>query len=181
MRPVERLVGIGVDRDLGRLARPHLGQLGFLEIGGDIDLGQRHQRQQLRPGLDVLPDPAGAVAGDAGDRRADHRVVEIVLGQPQGGARLLQPRLFLVALRPQHGELVSARRQRGALLRQRRRRLAGVGLGRLEALPAGEIARDQRDIALVVELGAGLIGLGRVRPPPSPARSSPAAGRCRLS
>ena len=141
----QRPVGIGVDRDLGRLARPHPGQLRLLEIGRDIDMRQRHQRQQLRPGLDVLPGPAGAVAGDAGDRRPDHRVVEVVLGQLQAGAGLLPLGLLPRRAAPAARRAGSARAASAAraLRDARPPALRVLGLGRLEALPAGEIARDQ--------------------------------------
>ena len=76
---LQRLIRIGVDRDLGKLSRPHSRQLRLLEIRRDVDVRQWHQRQQLGPGLDVLADLAGAIAGHSRNRRADHRIVEIVL------------------------------------------------------------------------------------------------------
>ena len=55
--------------ELDRLAVAHMGELGLLEIGDDIDLIQRHHRHQLRAGLHVLADPQRPRADGAFDRR----------------------------------------------------------------------------------------------------------------
>ncbi len=138
-----------------------MGQLGLFEVGGHVNVRQRHQRQQLRPRLDVLPDLAGPIAGDSGEGGADHRVVEVVAGQRQGGASLLSLGLFLIAHRSQHVELVPRGSQRRAFLRQCRGGLAVVGLGRLQALPTGEIGGRQLCIALQIALRARQVGLRR--------------------
>ncbi len=145
------------------MPRPHAGQLGLLEICGDINPRQWHQRQELRPGLDILPELAGPVAGDTGDRRADHGVVEIVPGQLQDGARLQQLCFLFALLRFEDGELVLLGSERGARLAERGVRLARIRFGRFIFLAAGVIACHQRGIALVVELGAIEIRLGRAQ------------------
>src|SRR5258707_1293548 len=82
--------------------RPPSCELCFLEIRGDVDVRQWHQRQKLGSGLDVLADLPGAVAGHSRYRRADHRMIEVVLGEPQIGPGLLEPCFLLALLRLLH-------------------------------------------------------------------------------
>jgi hypothetical protein len=95
---VHRSAGEGVDIDRDRLARPHIGQLGLLVIRGDINGLQRHDRHQLRAGLDILADPQGAHADRAVDRGRDRRIAEVELG-------LMLYRLLLGERRVGLGEL----------------------------------------------------------------------------
>ncbi len=105
-----------------------------------------------------LPRP---IADDASDRRANDRVVEIDMGQPQTGAGLLPFCFFFVALRAQHAQRAQRGGDRRALLRQRRRRFLVVRLSRLKSLAAGIIACRQLFVALVIALGAGFFGFRR--------------------
>ena len=66
--PFKLDAGEAVDLDLDRLAGAHVGELGLLEVGDDVDRVQRHHRHQLGPGLHVLADPQRACADRAVDR-----------------------------------------------------------------------------------------------------------------
>ena len=63
--PCTVVIGEGIDLDLDRLARPHVGELCLLVVGHDVDGVQRHDRHQLRPRLDILADPQRARADGA--------------------------------------------------------------------------------------------------------------------
>ena len=71
----------------GRMRR----SCGLLEVGDDVELvGQRRDGDQLLAGRDVLAEFGGAIAGDAVERRADHGVGHIVLGQLDRGGGILR-------------------------------------------------------------------------------------------
>ncbi len=72
--------GEHVDVDLDRLAGLHVGELRLLEVRDDIGRVDRHDRHQLRAGLDILADAQRAVADHAVDRRGDRRIGEVELG-----------------------------------------------------------------------------------------------------
>ena len=75
-------------------------------------------------------------------------------------AGLRQPRFFLRLLRPQHRELVALGGQGRAGLVERGLRLAGIRIGALEALPAGEVARGESGVSALVEAGPFEIDIG---------------------
>ena len=81
--------------DVDRLARPHVGKLGLLVVGDDVDRAQRHDRHQLRAGLDVLPDPQRPRADRAILGRDDRRVAEVESRLLLDRACMLQRRLGL--------------------------------------------------------------------------------------
>ena len=49
-------IGVGIDLDRRFLARPHMGELGLLEIGLHPNVVGRHEREQRRRGVDVIAD-----------------------------------------------------------------------------------------------------------------------------
>jgi hypothetical protein len=55
-RPMKGRAAEGIDIDGHGLADAHAGGLGFLEIGGHVQFVERHQGQQPRTRLDVVPD-----------------------------------------------------------------------------------------------------------------------------
>ena len=61
----------GIDADFGLLARMHIGQLGFLEIGFDIGAVGRNKRHQALAGLHELAGFHRAIGDDAVEGRAD--------------------------------------------------------------------------------------------------------------
>ena len=69
----------GVDLHADVLARLQVGQLGFLEVGGQPDV-LLHDGGQLLARLDALAHLDGALADAAGDRRDDAVVAELLLG-----------------------------------------------------------------------------------------------------
>ena len=75
------------------LAGLHLGQLGFLEVGGHPDFAQRNDGHQVLPGADVLSDLHGALADDSVDRSDDGGVAEIELRLVECGFGALRLRL----------------------------------------------------------------------------------------
>ena len=81
--PCTIVTGEGVDLDLHRLARPHVGELCLLVVRHDVDRVQRHDRHQLRAGLHVLADAQRPGADRAVLGCDDRRIAEV------------QPRLLL--------------------------------------------------------------------------------------
>src|SRR5579885_422282 len=80
---------VGIDRDPGALAGPHVAHLGLLKESGRPDVVQTDDRQQRLAGLDVLPDFGASLVGDSVDRRDHRRVLKIQ-------TRLLDSRLGLL-------------------------------------------------------------------------------------
>ena len=71
------LASIGIDLNGDALARLHVAQLGFLEVGGNPDVIEIDHFHQFLPRNDVLPDLDRAVADDPVHRSDHFRVVEI--------------------------------------------------------------------------------------------------------
>src|ERR1043166_7185283 len=71
------LLAVQVGTHFHLLADAHLVELAFLEVGGDVRLRRRHNREQRRAGLYLLPDLHRATRPHAVDRRADHRAFQI--------------------------------------------------------------------------------------------------------
>ena len=86
------------NRDL--LARPQPRELGFLEVGVDVDRVERHQARQPLAGLHVVAGLHRAVADHAVDRRADVGERQIALGLGERGLEFVErtDRFLLLAL-----------------------------------------------------------------------------------
>ena len=77
-RALESLAGIGVHREARLLAGPHMGEVGFLEIGFHPHIAVAHQREQGRGGIDVVAHLDLVHLGDdAVHRRMHHGVGQI--------------------------------------------------------------------------------------------------------
>jgi hypothetical protein len=81
-----------------------MGQLRFLEIGHDIDLGQRHQRHQARARRHELALHHGLVPNAAVDGGADRGGVQIDIGGVKLGLAALSLRGGLSGLRLDAGD-----------------------------------------------------------------------------
>ena len=138
-------VAVGVDGDGGALAGAHVPQLRLLEVRGDPDVVDLHDREQRLAALDHLAGVDPLFRDDAAHRRLHRRVLEVELGLGEGGAHLLRPRLGRRGARLGRGDL---RRPGLRRLHLRPRRLlaglrlrqlalrdadAGFGLGHLRA------------------------------------------------
>ena len=156
-------VGKGVDSHAGRLADADVGHLRFLEVRKRPDVRQRKDGDHLRADIDELAEAHLPLAHEAIGGRQNSRIAQIVRGERDLrlrcvdlGAKLLllnvdrrQRRLLLVELR-----FVQAP------LRDRFRRV-GVGLFD-QLLRAGDSGLVQVALALILELIAQHVGLGRV-------------------
>ena len=91
--------GIGIDPDLDGLALAHVGELAFLEIPGDPDLGS-HQREDLLAGGQIIADLDIALGDPAILRRLDRRPRQVEVGLIQPRLRLLDLALGLKSERP---------------------------------------------------------------------------------
>src|ERR1700722_14438436 len=87
---------ISVDADRRRLARPDIGQLGFLGTRLDPQFRAGDEAERLLRGLEIGADLNGVDIGDdAVERRAHDRVVEIALRIVDAGFRLQIERIGL--------------------------------------------------------------------------------------
>ena len=148
------MIGEGIDRQFDRLAAPHSGKLGFLEVGDDIDVRQRHHGKHRRARLDILPQLDALVADHAIHRRADDGVPQIVMGEIAVGDGLTKLRLRFLPGCLEHAKLVALRRLAGHGLVDRCFRLAQVGFRRVVALLADIVAGDQAFDPVVILPGA---------------------------
>jgi len=81
--------GIHVERNPDPLTAADVAQLGLLVVGDQIDIMDRHDRQQAGAGLDILPDADRPVADRTGDRGVERRVRQAQSGLFEPGlARL---------------------------------------------------------------------------------------------
>src|ERR1700682_1130671 len=85
------LAGKGVDGNSHALPWVHMGELSFLEIGGDPYIVQGHNRQQRLPGLHVHAN-FHIFVHDAAHRRSNRAVLQIQFGLREGGAFFLDCR-----------------------------------------------------------------------------------------
>src|SRR5262245_4121290 len=108
---VDHLLAVAAGGDLDPLADAHLVELACLEVGGDVHLGHRHDREQRRAGLHLLADLDRALGDHAGERRADHRALEIDLRLVAPGARERSLRVGGGEARLGGGECVAGARQ----------------------------------------------------------------------
>ena len=86
---------IGVERDVGRLAGPQMGQLGFLEVRLDPGIAGLDEAEQWRAGGDELADLERRGLGDDAVGRRPHR-----------GLRQIVGRLVARRLRGKHGRVL---------------------------------------------------------------------------
>jgi hypothetical protein len=149
---VHRSAGEGVDIDRDRLARPHIGQLGLLVIRGDINGLQRHDRHQLRAGLDILADPQGAPADRAVDRGRDRRIAEVELGLMLYRLLLGERRVGLGELRLEDADLLLGSPDPRRVVLQRGLFFANVGGCLLRVLHCAPAVPGQLGVALVILL-----------------------------
>ena len=110
---MEGAVAVGIDRNLHRLPLVHPGQLGFLEIGDDIDAIDRNHAHCLLSGLHILAKLHALVADDAIDRRAQHGVFQADAGGGQFGLHLFDLDVGLTAFRRQQVKAAFLCGQRG--------------------------------------------------------------------
>jgi hypothetical protein len=155
-----------VDFDLHRLAAAHVGELGFLVVGHDIDRVERHHRHQGRAGLDVLADPQRPRANRAGDRCDDGRVGQVELCLVLDRPAMVALRLSLDAFGRQYVDLALGDQQPGPTTLQLRRLFAQRRVGLLGALDGAIAGLQQIAVAGVVglgererDLGGGDVGL----------------------
>ena len=79
-----------VDSDRDRLPGPQAGDLGLLEVGGDVNLVERNEARQPLAGLHIVAGLHGAIADHAVDRRADDGERQIALGLGQRRLELVE-------------------------------------------------------------------------------------------
>ena len=159
--PLQRHTRKTVNRDVDRLAAPHVGELGLLEVGDHIDRVQWHHRHELGAGLHELPDPEGARTDGTVDRSGDDRVGEVELGLLDLGAGAVELGIGLVALGGQHRDLLARGDQRGFIAREVGLLLAQRRIGDLEALQRSETGLCKllvADIVLPGQLHRGIRG-----------------------
>ena len=159
------LAGKTVHRDIDRLPRRHVLQLGFLVIGDHIGLCHRHHRQQRQTRHHILLAADLALAHYAVERRADRCVIQGILGQGQVGLGLAHPglgfgdpRLRLLAARLQHLALGLLPGHLGTGFGHRCQCLGPPGAGGFQALAGGDLLIHQ--IAVALEVQARTMGLG---------------------
>ena len=147
-------MAIGVDRDLHRLAGTDALELGFLVIGVDEDVVERHHIGEPLPGLDEIAGIDEAVGEGAVDRRAHRGEVEVALRLGELGLQFRKLRAGLGLLRLRHLDIV-ARGVVGRLRRfHRRDALVAAGFGNFEGGARGKSLGAQRLLAIEVETGA---------------------------
>src|SRR6266851_3598302 len=99
-----------VDGHLDRLPRLHPRQLGLLVVGHHIDVGQRHDVDEVAPDIDVVAGLHLALANHTVERRRDFGVTEPEAGGGQRGLGTLQIRFALLLGSREHLDLVALRR-----------------------------------------------------------------------
>ena len=118
---MEVAIGIGVDRDRRRLARPHVVELGLLEIRGHPDV-VRHEHGERGPRRHIFADRGGEIDDAAGLVGDDRRIGKVQLRLVALGLGLLDVGLRARALRLERLHLA---------LRQLERRLRVLDRGLL--------------------------------------------------
>ncbi len=159
----EREIGKGVNSDASRLADPDVGHLGFLVVRSHPDVGQRDDGDHLRADIDELAEPHLPLTHQTIRRGEDSRVAQVVRGERNLRLRGLD-------LRPDLLFLNIDCRQRGLLLIELgvvqpplRDGSFRVGVSLFDQLlRAGDSGPQQVVLALVLELVAQHVGLGRV-------------------
>ena len=74
------MAAVHVDLAAHALADSQLGELGFLEVGVDPDLGERADGHQVLPGLDVVAGVDVAAGDHAVDLGDDVAIAQVQLG-----------------------------------------------------------------------------------------------------
>ena len=120
-------MAIGVDRDVHGLAGTDALELGFLVVGVDEDVVERHHIGEPLPGLDEIAGIDEAVGEGAVDRRAHRGEGKVALRLGKLGLQFRELRAGLGLLRLRHLDIVA----RGIVSRLRRfdRRDALVAAG----------------------------------------------------
>ena len=90
--PAPERLGEGVDVEPGEAAGRDAGQAGLFEVGGDVEQFRVVQAQEGDARRGEVAEAAIPPDHDAGDRGADLRVGQVVLGRFQGPAGLLDGR-----------------------------------------------------------------------------------------
>ena len=134
------------------MARPHIGQLGLLVIRHDIDRLQRHDRHQLRAGLDVFPDPQRPHADGAVHWRYDRCVAEVELGLMLHRLLLSERRVGLGELRLKDADLLLGSPDTRSVVLQRGLLFTNVGGRLLRVLHGAPAVLGQLGVALVILL-----------------------------
>ena len=147
---MHHLTGEGVDLDVHRLTRPHVGKLRLLVVRHHVHRAQRHDRHQLRAGLDILSDTKRPGADHAVLRRHDGRVAEVQARLLLDRTRMLQCRLGLRLGRLQHRDLLACAAQCRAGMLQIGRPLHQQRLGMLRLLHTARAGVCQVAVALLV-------------------------------
>ncbi len=149
----------GVDLDHGGLADAHAADLGFLEIGDQVDVGRRHHVHQACAGLDELADADLPVADAAGNRGAQGGVVDIDLGRSGLGLGGLHLGLRLADLGLLGGDLQLGLVDSSGI----GARLGGGGIGLVDHLRGLCGGLDALGVQRLVAIGlAGGVGCGRL-------------------
>ena len=156
--PMTARCGIGIDRDRHALAQLEVGELGLLEVGLDIDLIERHQRQQPLAGLDEFAGLGGAVADDAVKGCTDDGVIEIERGLIAGEPVLVEGALGLGLLGGKHADIGVRRGDGGIGCDNGLPGLIAGGAGGIEGRRGGEALPGQRIHPVV--LCRGIVGDG---------------------
>jgi hypothetical protein len=138
-----------------------MGKLGFLEIGVDEDIGQRHQRGDALPGLHEISDLRSAVSDHAVDRGADLCERQVALGLGERVPELFEGARSFVLLRLQHADIGDGAVERGLRAQDGGVSLVAVGNGLFERLPACEFFAGQGLLALEFGLHPPLTRLRR--------------------
>ena len=115
----EVAVGIGVDLDRRRLARPHVVDLGLLEVRGDPDV-VRHEHGERGPGRHIFADRGGEVDHVAGLVGDDRRIGKVQLRLVALGFGLLDVGLVSRALRLERLDLPLSQLERRCRVLDRR-------------------------------------------------------------
>ena len=144
-RALEGDVGIGIDIEADRIIAGDLADIGLVDLGIDLHLGEvlgdGEQLGRRHAGRDRLPGLYRALDHHAVDRRADIGAFEIDAGAVERGLALRQRGLGVVDLGLGDGEV-----GRGALLRRRRGVEHGLGADALSLTSSA--ARDRSSSAL---------------------------------
>ena len=139
-----------------------MGQLGFLVIGNDPDVAERHDRNDLRPVMHILSGAHATLADQAVDRRGDARIAELDFGEVGSSPLDLGCRAQLAFLGVEHRHLPLRGSKRGLAVRQVRLEPSLLGNCLLDLLRGAEGAGQQGFLTNRLLAGALDIGLGRV-------------------
>src|SRR5471032_2358321 len=132
--PLEQFAVEAVDAHLHGLAGVHMPQLGFLEVGHHIGIGQGHHGEDLAARRHIGAHPYRALTDHAIHRRDDARVRELIAGHFERCLSTLESTFGGIALGGEDFHLLALCRQHRRGIGQARGGLVDAGLGLLGVL-----------------------------------------------